>query len=169
MTWLRHVCRGVRSYWTVIAKESARLADHTIRTLITVRIIVMLGCDLSFVAVKLSSKTIRTRGRRAHSSRPLASFTDFASSHVTRIVRVRAGWTLGAHATCGCAPVLAERAVSKASVERRNAVETRGNVAVTGATFTVVVVCDGTVDGRACDGWPFVAGAAGGDAVETRR
>ena len=40
-------------------------------------------------------------------------------------------------------------------------------MAIAGATFTVVIICNGTVGGRACNRWPFVAGAAGGDAVET--
>ena len=48
------------------------------------------------------------------------------------------------------------------------AVETRGNVAVASATFTGGIVCNNAVGGRACDRWPFVAGAAGEVAVETR-
>ena len=50
-------------------------------------------------------------------------------------------------------------------VRRSKAVQTNGSVAVAVTTFTVVTVCNGTVGGRACNRWPFVAGAAGGDTV----
>ena len=73
LTWMCHVRRAVRSYWTVIAKESTRLTDHTRRTLVAV---LMRGCCFSSVAIKLSRKTICARGKRTLISRPLASFAD---------------------------------------------------------------------------------------------
>ena len=48
-----------------------------------------------------------------------------------------------------------------------NANETRVGIAVAGATFTVVIICGGAVGGRAWVTWPWIAGAAGEDAVET--
>ena len=56
---------------------------------------------------------------------------------------------------------------SRAHAGGGDAIETRVGIAVAVATFTVAIICDGTVGGRACDRWPCATTVAGGVTVGT--